>query len=127
MCMHTHVYKIIVIMYVFCMPVRVPSKVSALDNGWSVVVLVISTFSLFVCVYVYSCVCAHLLVCVYMLVYMCVCVCVWSDKFVDELTDLKRRLGNCPGWKGVSKCLGGPQDRDGDVYQLSAFKLWHHQ
>ena len=44
-----------------------------------------------------------------------------------QLTDLQRGLINCPGWKGVSKCVDGSQGGGGDVHKLSAFKQWHCQ
>ena len=48
--------------------------------------------------------------------------------YIDtKLTDLQRRHGNCPGRKGVSKCMDGSEGGDGDVHKLSAFNQRHCQ
>ena len=88
------------------------------------------------CVCIYVCVCG---VCICMCyVYVCVCRvcirtcmcvhCVYVDREVTNIlvddtqpTIQQGGVGNCPGWKGDSKCLDGPQDSDGDEHQQSAF------
>ena len=75
------------------------------------------------CAYV---VCAYVCVCIR----MCMCVhCVCVDREVTNIlvddtqpTIQQGGVGNCPGWKGDSKCLDGPQDSDGDEHQQSAFR-----
>ena len=68
-------------------------------------------------------------VCMYVCVRMScayVHVCVWTEItniLVDTQPTIQQgRVGNCPGWKGDSKCLDGPQDSDGDEHQQSAFR-----
>ena len=87
-------------------------------------------------VHVYVCV---RMSCVHMYVYVCVCrvcirtcVCVHCVCVDREVTNMlvddtqptiqQGGVGNCPGWKGDSKCLDGPQDSDDDEHQQSAFR-----
>ena len=70
--------------------------------------------------------------CVHMYVYAYVRVCVYIVCVDREVTNIlvddtqptiqQGGVGNCPGWKGDSKCLDGPQDSDGDEHQQSAFR-----
>ena len=83
-------------------------------------------------------------VCVCVSVCVCVCVCVWErdnkmwivyvcwsvcndyinlSVYIDtKLTDLQRRHGNCPGRKGVSKCVDGSEGGSGDVTQIVSLR-----